>query len=204
DSLQHVRAALLAARQLIMASKMQRRPHFQPERTGACAEAIGYVDRVLQVGQENALLKGMIIDLVTPDRQARLQAKFLQVLDPVQLQRTLLMFGGAELDGLAVWQADAFGYIVQHHLAAQRRGQRGNEQAMIAARASSGNRARSVTTQAVGNQPFTLNQALVSCLRRIRPIHPANKALEVNELLHETIPPRQRRAAARWPPRRED
>src|SRR2546425_11205543 len=151
-------------------------------------KAIHDVYGVLLVRQEPALLEGMVVDLIAPDRQARFQAKLLQMFDAVQLQRALIMLGGADLDDLIGGQTNLLRQVVEHHLSAERRGQGGDEQAVIAARARSGDRAGGVAAQAVGNQPFTLDQAAVSGLLALRPGHAADELIEVNGFHHETIP----------------
>ena len=61
---------------------------------------------------------------------------------------------GARVEHAAVGQAQALGESVEHHHAAQRIGQGGDQQAVVAARDGAAHRAGGVAAQAVGDQPL--------------------------------------------------
>ena len=59
---------------------------YQPHRPVAVGQAVGDVDGVLAVDQEDALFQDEAVELVAPDRQAHVQAKFAEIAGAVQLQ----------------------------------------------------------------------------------------------------------------------
>ena len=67
----------------------------------------------------------------------------------------------------AVRIADALPDVVQHHRAAERCRQRGDEIRVIAARQRARQRPRRVATEAVGDQPFLLRQRPASLVGRL-------------------------------------
>ena len=138
---------------------MDRRPQLEPDRALALDEPIVDIDRVLLMREKNALFQGETVRFITPDRQAELQAERFQVLGPVQVQRRGAgAFLAAETKRGTVGKTKKLGEMVEHVLPAQRRRQSGDQQAVIPARRHAGKGSGGVSAQAVGHEPFAVQQ----------------------------------------------
>src|SRR5262249_27104132 len=125
---------MLCADWRLMRAEVDRRTHLQAYDSIAGDEVVTNVNRILQVRQEDALLDGEAPHLVPPNRQSLLQAKFRQVIGAVQIERSAFPLLAAEVDGRSIGQPEHFRQMIQHDLAAQRRRECRDQQAMVTAR----------------------------------------------------------------------
>src|SRR5690606_25307453 len=94
-----------------------------------------------------------------PDRQPRLETE----ADQVVRRRNLgcaRRFRSAERDHRSILELQLFPQVVQHYRAAERRGQRGDEQAVVTTRQRTRDRRRRIPTESVRNEPLALQQWL--------------------------------------------
>jgi hypothetical protein len=112
------------------------------------------------VWHEDALLHGISLDLILPDRQPQLEPELFEVLEAVKLS------GIAPLDIIAkgyrglIRMPEELAEVIQPHLPAERIGQRRGQQSMIPARGDPAERTGGVATQAIGHEPLTDQQTL--------------------------------------------
>src|SRR4030081_816895 len=119
-----------------MMAKLKSRPQLQTRTLSAFQNAINDVDGVLQMGQENAFLQNDITHAIRPDRQAIFQTKLLQPIRAFQIKLTAGTFLAAQRTDIVIAEAEKLRNVVPHDHATERRGQRGDEQAMITPRDS--------------------------------------------------------------------
>ena len=112
---------------------IQRRPQVKVEFPVALQYPVVDVDRVLAVGQQQALLENKPVDLVSPRGQPHVEAELAQEVGAMNSDRCAGPFLAAELHLLTVRQLDVFDEVVEHHDAAQRSGQSRNQVAVKAA-----------------------------------------------------------------------
>jgi hypothetical protein len=130
-------------------------PQFDPRRLTARNQPVIDVNRVLEVRHHHALFQRHPADFVPPYGQAHLQSEFGQDVRAGQKRRLIgpALFS-AKLDRLTAGQAQQLDQMVEHHRAAQRRGQRRDEQPVKAPRHDAGDRSRRVAAQAVSDEPL--------------------------------------------------
>ena len=195
----------------VVRTEMDRRPHLETESAVAGNEAIGDVHRVLHVRQEHVLFQDIAGKLIAPDGQAGFQAKLRQVLSSRQSQLAVRVLLTAQVDECPVRQSQLFPEVVEHHAAAQRVGQRGDQQAVIAARRNSCHRPRGVAAQAVGHEPLARQQGLVLGGVALTPRHFENEIVHRVQAAGQRVltpcatsrgggPPLLRRGFASFPP----
>ena len=115
--------------------------------------AVLNVDRVLFVGQQNAFLDPAAPQIVHPHGQAAFQSEFDR-RQGWQLRPSPTKSRGPANMNFFARHAEALGKPVQHHEAAQRVWQCGNQQPVIAARNGPQHGPRGIPAKAVGDQPF--------------------------------------------------
>ena len=124
------------------------------------SDAIGDVHRVLLVRHHDALLDRESVDAVEPDRQPQLEAELGQMLGAVRRVRAGDFVLVAEPDDAVPGQPHALEQVIEQDHAAERRGQRRDQHAVVAARQHAGDRAGGVAAEAVGDQPLAPRRAL--------------------------------------------
>ena len=124
----------------LVPSEVHRWTQLQPY--GPCAghHTVGDVDRVLHIGEQQSGLKDGLCHLVAPDGQAVLEAELNERVGRGHLQVVLGVLFAADLHHGAIGEAKLFAQMPEHDHAAQRRGQCGDQQTMIAARWDTGDR----------------------------------------------------------------
>src|SRR5579883_2120926 len=140
----------------VVAAEMDARAETYPDRL-ITLQLVRHAYRVLPVGHEKALFERAASNAIAPHRQPAFQKKLIG-------RQRLLVFTG-ELgrtgeDYIPAFGANAFGDGIQHHCAAQRVLQRGDEEAVIAASETAGNGTGGVAAEAIRYQPFFIQMRI--------------------------------------------
>src|SRR5690349_4970455 len=109
---------------------------------------------ILQVRQVEVLFKHRLFELITPDRQTGLKAEG-KIVRSWDLQAKIRTLFATQLHPIAIGQSDLFSQMVEQHHPSERRGQRRDEQTMIAPRCDAGERPRRVAAEPVRDKPLT-------------------------------------------------
>ena len=139
---------------LLVRAKVDGRPDLQPNGFRALDEPVAHMNRVLAIGEQEALLEGQAAQLVAPDRKAQLESELGEIRDLDRLA------GSAELPAdrggrdRAVGQGELLVQVAQHQHPAERGGQGRDQEPVIAPGHDRGDGARRIPTQPVGDQPF--------------------------------------------------
>src|SRR5439155_5822204 len=122
---------------------------------------------------------GRVAERIAPHGQSGLEPELRQVLG-VRVELAADAFLLAELVDGAVGGGIALAEVVEHHDAAERRRQRGDEQPMIAPRGDAGDRARGVPPEAVGHQPLARQSLLALRARGGGPLDAPHQVVEAH------------------------
>src|SRR5207302_7621213 len=109
---------------------------------------------VLTVNEQKAFLDEDSIDLVPPDWDLIFETKFSHEMPGLRRFLRLACFFASDLNEAAILETNVLGEMIEHDGAAEWRRQGGDEQAVIPPGHDSGNGARGITAQAVGQEPF--------------------------------------------------
>ncbi len=135
---------------------MDRRPQPQPHALGTLQQPIRNEDRVLQMGHQHPFFEPIGPDVVPPDRQARFELEFTEPgFVGGRVVRKLLAI---QLPDVPVGEDDFDRQVIEHHQAAKRDREGGNQQPVITPRAGARHRAGRVTPQAVRHQPLVIER----------------------------------------------
>src|SRR5436190_6768509 len=100
----------------IVRTKMQRGPQLEADRLLALDDPIIHVNGILLMRQIDPFFERDSAGLVTPDRQAELQAERLQERNTRQVERAAAAFLTAEDDGGTVRETKQLGEVIEHHV----------------------------------------------------------------------------------------
>src|SRR4051812_27909771 len=118
-------------------SKVDRGAELEADRLWTINQPIAHVNGILAVGQQDSLFERDPLDFVTPDRQSALQSKLLKMLDAVQIQLARPLVAPQQ-KGPTARQTHQLRKMIEHYLPAERGGQRGHQQAVVAPRSDAG------------------------------------------------------------------
>src|SRR3569833_4638609 len=113
----------------------------------------------MHVGHEDLFLDHDLSYLIPPYRQPHLETNLGEILATVDVEVVDVMLLAADARDCPVTELQFLGEVIEHHEAAERRGQCGDQQAVIAARAHAREGAGGKTTETDGDQPLQLQQA---------------------------------------------
>ena len=125
----------------------------------ARAQLVHHVDGVLHVRQEHALLDDEAFHVVSPDRQAGLEAELHEIPGPLGVRRVRGAFAAANLD-LPAADPNLLGDVTQHDGPAEWRAERRDQRSVVPARDDAGHGSRGVAAEAIGDQPLAGDQRL--------------------------------------------
>ena len=140
---------------------------------GARQVAVGHQHRVLAVGHQDPPFKLDSADLIAPHRQTEIEPKVLQVR-VVAIGRAAIAIA-LERDRGPAATRNPLRKMGQQEEPTQRRGQGGNQEAVIAPRGGAADGSRCIAPQAVGDQPLP-GQPLLAVEPRRRRISDADKS----------------------------
>ena len=118
------------------------------------------MDRILQMRKQDALLQDEIAHVISPDWQTVFEPEFPQIIGALQIELTAGAFFAAKRNDIVIAEAKKFRDVTPHHHATERRGQRRDEQSVITPRDRARNCAGGVTAEAVGHEPFAIEQRI--------------------------------------------
>src|SRR5215471_5655713 len=109
------------------------------------------------MGHENSFFELETLEVVEPCGQPVLESKFGEPPGSGQLDGADALLGNED-DDTSVGQTDALPEVAEEHQASERRGQSRDEQSVIPASDGTGNRPRRVASEAIGDEPFRLQE----------------------------------------------
>src|SRR5205807_1281949 len=145
---------LLPRHQALMRTEMQRWTKAQPQSAWTFEQSIDDVSRVLQMRHQHAFLDADSLGRKAPNRAAVLHRELLEdaLLGKRDLASAVLVAAQAPAESIRTFEH--FLEMIEHHRAAQRSGEGGDQEAVEAARAGAADCAGRVTAKGIRDQPF--------------------------------------------------
>ena len=177
DGSEFVRPSERLADGRLLRTEVHRRPQHELDAVGTTPlqHLVDDVNRILHVRHEEPLFDHEIVDDISPHRKAGLETEFSEIARTVRVCDVAGSLASADLDAAAVGQPYLFGNVTEHHGAAQRRAERGDQQAMVAARDGARHGPRRVSAESVGDEPLVHDERLRIGFAVRRPRDAANR-----------------------------
>jgi len=145
-------------------------------------DSVGFTAAMVLVG-----MIGFYLGIDIPRLPVRV-ARHRPRVEPVELLSAAGTFLAAQRNDIVIAEAEKFRNVIPHDHATERRGQRGDEQAMITPRDCARDRARSVTAETVRDEPLAREQDFARHFRAV-PRHRANdRPDDVRLFIHGATP----------------